>query len=82
MPPFGPTNEEAFYGNIAMELRCERMSVHVVNGRANLILTGRRHKIEDRELPLTRGRIQFQSEAAEVFYRNLEIRQISELPAV
>ena len=47
-----------------------------------MILTGLRHKIEDRELPLTRGRIQFQSEAAEVFYRNLAIRPISELPAV
>ena len=82
MPPFGPTNEEAFYGNIAMELRFERTSVHVVNGRVNMILTGLRHKIEDRELPLTRGRIQFQSEAAEVFYRNIALRRISELPTV
>jgi len=67
----------------SMELYCfERTSVHVVNGQVTMILTGLRHKIEDRELPLTRGRIQFQSEAAEVFYRNLAIRPISELPAV
>ena len=64
-----------------MELYCfGETSVHVVNGQVNMILTGLRHKIEDRELPLTRGRIQFQSEAAEVFYRNLAIRHIEEIP--
>jgi hypothetical protein len=31
-------------------------------------------------VPLTRGRIQLQSEAAEVFYRNLAIRPIREIP--
>jgi hypothetical protein len=29
---------------------------------------------------LAKGRIQLQSEGAEVFYRNIEIRSISEIP--
>lgn len=56
-------------------------SVHLVNGKVNLILTGSRHKVGDKEVPLTRGKIQIQSEGAEVFYRNISIRPISEIPA-
>lgn len=65
----------------SMALYClGQTSVHVVNGRVNMILTGLRHKVDGREVPLTRGRIQFQSEAAEVFYRNVAVRQITEIP--
>jgi hypothetical protein len=53
----------------------------VVNGRTNMVLTGLRHRVEGREAPLTRGRIQFQSEAAEVFYRHIAIRPIDAIPA-
>jgi len=56
-------------------------SVHMVNGKVNLILTGSRHKVGDKEVPLTRGKIQIQSEGAEVYYRNISIRPISEIPA-
>ena len=64
-----------------MDLYClGQTSVHVVNGRVNMILTGLRHKVDGREVPLTRGRIQFQSEAAEVFYRNVAVRRITEIP--
>jgi len=38
------------------------------------------HRVEWREVPLTKGRIQLQSEAAEVFYRNVAIRRITEIP--
>ena len=66
-----------------MALYClGQTSVHVVNGKVNMILTGLRHKVDGREVPLTRGRIQFQSEAAEVFYRNVAVRQITEIPNV
>jgi hypothetical protein len=67
----------------SIDLYClGQTSVHVVNGTANMKLTGLRHRVENRELPLTRGRIQLQSEAAEVFYRNIAIRRITELPLV
>jgi hypothetical protein len=65
-----------------MELFCVgQTSVHVVNGKATMILTGLRHSVDDREVALTHGRIQFQSEGAEVFYRNIAVRPIREIPA-
>ena len=64
-----------------MELYClNQTSVHVVNGRTNMVLTGLRHVEDGREVPLTKGRIQFQSEAAEVFYRNIAVRPIRAIP--
>ncbi len=55
-------------------------SVHVVNGKVNMILTNSRRRVADKETPLTKGRIQIQSEGAEVFYRNIAVRPITELP--
>lgn len=53
---------------------------HGVNGVVNMVLY-RSRQVEDGALiPLTRGKIQFQSEGAEVFYRNIEIRPIARIP--
>jgi hypothetical protein len=64
-----------------LELYClGQTSVHVVNGTPNMVLSGLRRKADGRDVPLTKGRIQFQSEGAEVFYRNVSIRAIREIP--
>lgn len=55
--------------------------VHVMNGKANLVLRNLRHVVDGQTLPLTKGKIQLQSEGAEVFYRNIQTRSIRELPA-
>lgn len=55
-------------------------SVHVVNGRVALILTGLRQKVSGTEVPLTKGRIELQSEGAEIFFRNIRIRSIEQIP--
>ena len=55
-------------------------AVHVNNGKVNMVMTGLRHKIDGKEVPLTKGRIQLQSEGAEVFYRNIEVRPLEKLP--
>lgn len=55
-------------------------SVHIVNGKVVMVLTNLRHKVGKDEVPLTKGRIQIQSEAAEIFWRNIEVQPISELP--
>ena len=55
-------------------------SVHLVNGKVNMILTGSRQKVDGKEVPLTKGKIQIQSEGAEVFYRNITIRPIEVIP--
>ncbi len=55
-------------------------SVHIVNGKVNMILTNSRHVVDGKETPLTKGRLQIQSEGAEVFYRNIAIRPLSAIP--
>ena len=47
---------------------------HIVNGEVVLHATHSRQVIDGKEVPLTRGKIQLQSEGAEVFYRNIEIK--------
>jgi type 1 glutamine amidotransferase len=59
----------------------EGTSYHVVNGKVVLALYNSRYKNSDDEVvPLTKGRIQIQSEAAEVFYKNVQIKSIRKLP--
>ncbi len=55
--------------------------LHVMNGTVNMVLTKTRHLVEGQMLPLTKGKIQIQSEGAELFYRNIKIRKIEKLPA-
>jgi hypothetical protein len=55
-------------------------AIHVVNGAIVMRLYNSK-KISGNGLDrLAKGRIQLQSEGAEVFYRNIEIRSISEIP--
>ncbi|MBM3833915.1 MAG: DUF1080 domain-containing protein [Verrucomicrobia bacterium] len=54
--------------------------IHILNGKANLVLTNPRYKEGNRTIALTKGKIQLQSEAAEIFYRKVEIRPIVEVP--
>ncbi|AUD03118.1 3-keto-disaccharide hydrolase [Spirosoma pollinicola] len=65
-----------------LELYCfSDTCLHVMNGKVNLVLTKTRHIVNGKEEPLTRGKIQIQSEGAEVFYRNIQIQSITQLPA-
>jgi hypothetical protein len=64
-----------------LELLClGQEALHVVNGSVNLVLTNFRRHLEGREVPLTSGRLQLQSEGAEVFFRRIRIRPIREIP--
>ncbi len=51
-------------------------ATHVVNGKIVNRLSHSRRRVGDKAASLTRGRIQLQSEAAEVFYRNIELRAL------
>lgn len=55
-------------------------SVHVVNGQVNNRVYNARYLENGEETPLTRGKIQLQSEGAEIFYRNIQIEPITEIP--
>lgn len=64
-----------------LELICVgQRSVHVVNGHEVMRVSGIRHPSSDGDVPVTRGRIQLQSEGGEVFFRNLAIRPATALP--
>jgi Domain of Unknown Function (DUF1080) len=55
-------------------------SVHIVNGVVNMILHNSRQLEGNKEIPLTKGKIQFESEGAEIFYRNIKICSIDKIP--
>lgn len=55
-------------------------SIHIVNGNVNNRVYNARYLENGQEVPLTKGKIQLQSEGAELFYRNVQIRQIEVIP--
>ncbi len=64
-----------------IELICfEDKSLHVVNGHVVMVLQNSRYLENDRKIPLTKGKLQLQSEAAEVFYKDVKIKKLPELP--
>jgi len=62
---------------VCYEDRC----VHIANGKVVMALKNSRHVIDGKIVPLTRGKLQIQSEAAEVFYKDIQIRPIESMPA-
>ena len=58
----------------------EGNSVHVVNGIVTMKLENSRQIISGQRKPLTEGRIQIQSESAEIFYKDIRIRPIEQMP--
>jgi hypothetical protein len=57
-------------------------SVHLVNGKVTMRLFNSRLLVNGTEEPLKAGRIQLQSEGAEIFYRNIEVLALSKVPSV
>lgn len=55
-------------------------SVHIVNSRVVMGLQQIRQEMGDGAIPLKQGRIQIQSEGAELFYRQIAIRPLTEFP--
>lgn len=77
----------ADYGNKAdewteVELICyEDKAIHIVNGEVVLRTENSCFWDGSRYIPLHKGKIQLQSEAAEVYFKDVLIRQIDEIPA-
>jgi len=64
-----------------LELICfEDKSIHIVNGQVVMILKNSRYIKDGNKISLEKGKIQLQSEAAEVFYKDIEIRKLESLP--
>jgi hypothetical protein len=56
-------------------------ALHLVNGKVVLVVNNLTQKVGGMETPLTRGKLQLQSEGAEVYFRKVELRKISEIPS-
>ena len=65
-----------------LELICfEGQSLHIVNGQVVMVLKNSRYLKDGVSTPLIEGKIQLQSEAAELFYKDIAIKQLDKLPA-
>lgn len=65
-----------------LELICLKdTSLHIVNGKVAMVLFNSRRINQDKEVvPLEKGKIQIQSEGAEIFYKKIEIKKINSIP--
>ncbi|MGZ3766842.1 MAG: 3-keto-disaccharide hydrolase [Mucilaginibacter sp.] len=55
-------------------------SIHVVNGKVMMVLYNNKQMDNGQTSPLTKGKIQIQSEGAEVYYRQIKVLSIDGLP--
>tara|TARA_R110000868_G_scaffold121886_3_gene323369 strand:+ start:2246 stop:3121 length:876 start_codon:yes stop_codon:yes gene_type:complete len=66
-----------------LELICfEGQSLHIVNGQVVMVLKNSRYLKDGISTPLIEGKIQLQSEAAEIFYKEIGIKELTALPAL
>lgn len=56
-------------------------SVHMINGKVVMVLYHSSQMENGQAIPLTKGKLQIQSEGAEVFYKDIRIQSIHGLPA-
>ena len=77
----GPSEEKA-HGewNTVEVYTLGQTTVFVVNGTPNMVLERTVQETSDGWKPLTRGKLQVQSEAAEIYYRNIKIRPLATFP--
>jgi hypothetical protein len=65
-----------------LELICyEGKSLHIVNGTVVMALQNSSYWNGTESLPLVEGKIQLQCEAAELYYKNIRIKNIEEMPS-
>ena len=67
--------------NVCEVVAWGNVGIHILNGQVVLVLTNPRYKEGGREMALSHGQIQLQSEGAEIFFRKAEARPIREIPA-
>ena len=56
-------------------------SIHVVNGKVMMVLYHNSQMDNGQVSPLTKGKIQVQSEGSEIYYKDIKIQSIDRLPA-
>lgn len=65
-----------------VELICyEDKSLHIVNGAVVMVLSNSRYQQKGNDVLLDRGKIQLQSEAAEVYFKDIAIKNLTAIPS-
>jgi len=67
--------------NVCEVIAWGNAGIHLLNGEVVMVLTNPRYKENGAERILAQGKIQLQSEGAELYFRKAEARTITELPA-
>ena len=67
--------------NVAEVIAFNGTGIHVFNGQVTLVLRNARYAAGGKLVPMKKGKIQLQSELAEIWYRKPEIRAIQSFPA-
>ncbi|HEY8937513.1 MAG TPA: DUF1080 domain-containing protein [Cyclobacteriaceae bacterium] len=55
-------------------------SVHIINNVVVMKLFHSRYPVNGKEIPMTKGKIELQTEGAEVFYRHVQLEPITKFP--
>ena len=64
-----------------IDLVCFKGScVQIENGTVVMAVKNSSHEVDGKLVPLVRGKIQLQSESAEVYYKDIQVQTISEMP--
>jgi hypothetical protein len=64
-----------------IELICyQDKSLHIVNGHPVMVLQNSRYIKDGKSMALEKGKIQLQSEAAEVYFKDIQIRSLKSMP--
>ena len=58
----------------------EGKSLHIINGKVAMALENSRHMVDGKEVPLRKGKLELQCEGAELFFKNIEIKDLKILP--
>ncbi|MCS6850187.1 MAG: protein kinase [Gemmataceae bacterium] len=61
-------------------LTCHGASMHRVNGKVNLVVTNTQRWLGLKAEPFQKGRIQLKSEGTEIFFRNILLKPLTQLP--
>lgn len=76
-----PYNENAHGEWNTLELICwENHAVHMVNGKVNLILLNSFYRKGENLIPITSGRLVLQSEGAEIFFKDIQAKNLNKVP--
>lgn len=70
-----PMNEREGWNAVDIIVR-SNSAIYMVNGKVNNCVLAMERFLDDKWVPLTRGKIIFQLEGAEVFYRNIQIKDL------